>query len=338
MVKKDKKASKDYYYLYNGHGDVVQIVNTSGEVVNNYTYDEWGNTISQVEGISNSFKYTGEVYDTETGLYYLRARYYDPSIGRFLNEDTVEGQIDNPLSQNLYTYVHNNPLRYADPSGHKIEQSYGYDKFLNPVARKDVEDYQRGWQLLDQMSSKQYNKYVKDTGKSKASMAAGASEIRNNACNYLSNGCMGGTAEFAYSGNGYLAIDYTSEEGLSSTLVLDQQKGILSERDALLRLIFDSPNFTASLKYIDTTNNNTMWQNVGDLRAYMTQNGYTFGVPQTTDMFKVKVYNRSGNVVGNLHIGQPFKNIKGNYYYRDHFHPVTNNRMHLFGDDEEYPW
>lgn len=118
LVKKDKKAAKDYYYLYNGHGDVVQIVDTNGTVVNNYTYGEWGNITSQDEKTSNSFKYTGEVYDEETGLYYLRARYYDPSMGRFLNEDTVEGQIDNPLSQNLYTYVHNNPLIYSDPTGH----------------------------------------------------------------------------------------------------------------------------------------------------------------------------------------------------------------------------
>ncbi|WP_228745459.1 RHS repeat-associated core domain-containing protein, partial [Paenibacillus sp. S150] len=125
LVKKDKKASKDYYYLYNGHGDVVQIVNTGGAVVNNYTYDEWGNITSQVEGISNSFKYTGEVYDAETGLYYLRARYYDPGMGRFLNEDTVEGQIDNPLSQNLYTYVSNNPLIYSDPTGHDAQMGAG---------------------------------------------------------------------------------------------------------------------------------------------------------------------------------------------------------------------
>ncbi|WP_342481452.1 RHS repeat-associated core domain-containing protein [Paenibacillus sp. FSL L8-0340] len=118
LVKKDKTAAKDYYYLYNGHGDVVQIVNTSGTPVNTYSYDEWGNITSQTEGIPNSFKYAGEIYDEETGLYYLRARYYDPSIGRFLNEDTVEGQIDNPLSQNLYTYVHNNPLINSDPTGH----------------------------------------------------------------------------------------------------------------------------------------------------------------------------------------------------------------------------
>ncbi|OMD48446.1 hypothetical protein BSK56_11780 [Paenibacillus borealis] len=120
MVKKDKTAAKDYYYLYNGHGDVVQIVNTSGTPVNTYSYDEWGNITSQTEGIQNSFKYAGEIYDAETGLYYLRARYYDPSIGRFLNEDTVEGQIDNPLSLNLYTYVSNNPLIYTDPTMQEI--------------------------------------------------------------------------------------------------------------------------------------------------------------------------------------------------------------------------
>ncbi|MNO32897.1 tRNA(Glu)-specific nuclease WapA precursor [compost metagenome] len=118
LVKKDITTAKDYYYLYNGQGDVVQIVDTNGTVVNSYSYDVWGNIANQTEGISNSFKYAGEIYDQETGLYYLRARYYDPSIGRFINEDTVEGQIDNPLSLNLYTYVHNNPLRYTDFSGH----------------------------------------------------------------------------------------------------------------------------------------------------------------------------------------------------------------------------
>lgn len=78
---------------------MVQIVDTSGKTVNEYSYDEWGNITGQIEETFNSFKYAGEVYDAETGLYYLRARYYDPSMGRFLNEDTYEGQIDNPLSQ-----------------------------------------------------------------------------------------------------------------------------------------------------------------------------------------------------------------------------------------------
>jgi RHS repeat-associated protein len=82
-------------------------------------------TLPQKEETLNPFKYTGEVYDEETGLYYLRARYYDPSMRRFLNEDTYEGQIDNPLSQNLYTYVHNNPLIYTDPTGHFAQMGTG---------------------------------------------------------------------------------------------------------------------------------------------------------------------------------------------------------------------
>lgn len=94
-------------------------------------------TLPQKEETLNPFKYTGEVYDEETGLYYLRARYYDPSMRRFLNEDTYEGQIDNPLSLNLYTYVENNPLIYVDPTGHMSFKTYWYisrgsqDGFLN---------------------------------------------------------------------------------------------------------------------------------------------------------------------------------------------------------------
>ncbi|WP_410514400.1 RHS repeat-associated core domain-containing protein [Paenibacillus sp. BR2-3] len=133
LVKKDVTTAKDYYYLYNGHGDVVQIIDTNGIVVNSYSYDAWGNITNQTEGISNSFKYAGEIYDEDTGLYYLRARYYDPSIGRFLNEDTYEGQITNPLSLNLYTYGHNNPLMFIDPSGNKVvfsQNQYDYLKSL----------------------------------------------------------------------------------------------------------------------------------------------------------------------------------------------------------------
>ena len=94
------------------------MVDRNGNIVNNYTYDEWGNITTSNETISNPFKYAGEVYDSETGLYYLRARYYDPTVGRFINEDTIEGQVTNPLSLNVYTYCGNSPVGYVDPSGH----------------------------------------------------------------------------------------------------------------------------------------------------------------------------------------------------------------------------
>ena len=120
-----EKNGQRYYYLYNGHGDVVQIVDNAGNVVNNYEYDEWGNITGQTEGIENPFKYAGEYFDKETGLYYLRTRYYDPTIGRFISEDSYPGKDNDPLSLNLYTYCHNNPVNLFDPSGHEAASPDG---------------------------------------------------------------------------------------------------------------------------------------------------------------------------------------------------------------------
>ncbi|MGG0825242.1 RHS repeat-associated core domain-containing protein, partial [Paenibacillus turicensis] len=91
LAKRDVSTNKKYFYLYNGHGDVVQLIDESGQIVNHYQYDEWGNIVEQEETVRNDFKYAGEIFDDETGLYYLRARYYDPAIGRFVSKDTYEG-------------------------------------------------------------------------------------------------------------------------------------------------------------------------------------------------------------------------------------------------------
>ncbi len=149
LLKKQQGSAKLYYYLYNGHGDVIGILNDDGSVANTYDYDPFGNVTEQQEQTDNAFKYAGEYLDADTGLYYLNARYYDPSMGRFINEDTYEGQINNPLSMNLYTYVHNNPLIYVDPTGHLITESYkdGELRYLlidarNHISSKSDEDYQ----------------------------------------------------------------------------------------------------------------------------------------------------------------------------------------------------
>jgi len=105
------------YYVSNGHGDIIEIRDAQGNVLNRYAYDIWGNPLVQEEQVPNIFRYSGEYWDAATNLQYLRARWYDPSVGRFINEDTYEGDIKDPLSLNLYTYVENNPLQYIDPTG-----------------------------------------------------------------------------------------------------------------------------------------------------------------------------------------------------------------------------
>jgi len=117
LIARIDASGEKFYYLTNGHGDIVEMRSSSGGVVNKYKYSIWGTVTNIQETVPNSFKYAGEFWDDATGLQYLRARWYDPSIGRFINKDTYEGQVDNPLTLNLYTYVANNPMRYYDPTG-----------------------------------------------------------------------------------------------------------------------------------------------------------------------------------------------------------------------------
>ncbi len=84
-----------------------------GGVENSYRYDAFGNLLERKETVPNRILYTGQQYDQETGQYYLRARYYNPVVGRFLQEDTYHGD-----GLNLYAYCANNPVVYYDPSGH----------------------------------------------------------------------------------------------------------------------------------------------------------------------------------------------------------------------------
>jgi len=106
----------------------------------------------------NNIKYAGYFYDGETGLYYLNARFYDPETARFIQEDTYRGGINDPLSLNLYTYSHNNPISYYDPTGHSIKKLGDMFKFaattakvvakavVIPKAKKTAKTLKEDWQ------------------------------------------------------------------------------------------------------------------------------------------------------------------------------------------------
>ena len=96
----------------------MRIVNTSGTVVANYTYDAWGKvTGSGSIGQINPIRYRGYYYDTDTGFYYLQSRYYDPAIKRFISADTYINANGDLLGFNMYAYCGNNPVMGYDPTG-----------------------------------------------------------------------------------------------------------------------------------------------------------------------------------------------------------------------------
>ncbi len=109
-----------YYYVTNLQGDVMYIMDANQNGVASYEYDPYGKVISAMGILSdvNPLRYRGYVYDQETGFYYLQSRYYDPTIGRFLNTDAFISTTCEILGYDLFTYCHNNPTILADNTGY----------------------------------------------------------------------------------------------------------------------------------------------------------------------------------------------------------------------------
>ena len=115
-----------YYYLYNVQGDVVALADSAnGQIVARYDYDAWGkctvtNASGSTVGNDNPFRYRGYYYDTDTGLYYLNSRYYDPELRRFISSDIYVSTGQGLLGANMFTYCNNNPVVYSDPNGKSL--------------------------------------------------------------------------------------------------------------------------------------------------------------------------------------------------------------------------
>ena len=174
LISSDSEKAKTYYhYVSDEQGSITHVINgeekESGElpqedvqsrVLNHYEYDAFGNTIRCEEQVHNRFRYTGEQYDPLTGQYYLRARYYNPVIARFTQEDTYYGD-----GLNLYTYCQNNPILYHDPTGHGTKENSPYSRneqqYIDVGADPDTARLVA--QCYPDAKSKQdlYNKYKK---------------------------------------------------------------------------------------------------------------------------------------------------------------------------------
>ena len=181
--KQSGNVKTDYqYYTQNAHGDVVDLTDEDGAVTKSYTYDAFGVEVDPNSGDVNAFRFCGEYFDTETGTIYLRARYYQASIGRFISRDSYKGKNTDPLSLNLYTYCYNNPIIYTDPSGHKISDLLKpifpsptpTPKIIDPNCVKDV------YQKVVRPTWEKAEPYVKSTvGKIMTSQKQDVDKIQN---------------------------------------------------------------------------------------------------------------------------------------------------------------
>ena len=110
-------ATGTEYFLGDALGSVRQMTDASGAVTLAKAYDPYGQAVQSSGTGSSRYGFTGEQYDESTGMVYLRARYYAPSVGRFLSRDSWGGDANNPLSFNRWAYTEGNPINLIDPSG-----------------------------------------------------------------------------------------------------------------------------------------------------------------------------------------------------------------------------
>ena len=111
------RDGKTYYYHADRLGSITHLTDEQGQVVATYEYDPFGKMRERHGSIHNPFTFTGREFDSNTGLYYYRARYYDATLGRFLTTDPAPPRMEEPLELNPYLYVRNSPVRFVDPLG-----------------------------------------------------------------------------------------------------------------------------------------------------------------------------------------------------------------------------
>jgi RHS repeat-associated protein len=114
---KQTKAANDSYYLYDGLGSTRALTNSTGTITDSYNYESFGSLLNQVGTTENNYLFTGEQFDKNLDNYYLRARYYDQNVGRFMQMDTWMGNNQDPVTLHKYLYANVDPVNNIDPTG-----------------------------------------------------------------------------------------------------------------------------------------------------------------------------------------------------------------------------
>ena len=133
--------NETFYYSRDGLGSIVALTNDAGTVVGEMAYDAFGAIAANTTAISTPYAFTGREFDQVSGLYYYRARYYDPEIGRFIQEDPVSFV----SGINLYAYVGNNPISFVDPNGREAIpwEAGSFGRTVGDIFYDNLRDLQR---------------------------------------------------------------------------------------------------------------------------------------------------------------------------------------------------
>ncbi|MEO5959064.1 MAG: RHS repeat-associated core domain-containing protein, partial [Opitutaceae bacterium] len=112
-------ATSVSYFVFDGGNTVRELADEAGAITDRYDYDAFGNLVFQSGSTTNAYRYCGEQFDADLGLYYLRARYLNPDSGRFWSMDSYEGSGSDPVSLHKYLYANADPVTYVDPTGNQ---------------------------------------------------------------------------------------------------------------------------------------------------------------------------------------------------------------------------
>ncbi len=185
------KDGQTYYYVYNGNDEIIGLTDGSGAFAVRYSYDSWGNpteydangNVVALGTFVNPYLYKTYYYDTETNLYYLNARYYNPEIGRFLSQDPDPGSDDDRLSKNNYVYGKNNPVNNEDPDGHWSIGRW-FKRTYNKVKKKAKDVVDTGKRVIKSVKEK-VRETIKTVKRTANKVVEKARRTYNNTKNYV---------------------------------------------------------------------------------------------------------------------------------------------------------